>query len=99
MNSGTLLDVPLPRPLVSVALTAYKAERWLPQALNSVLAQRVDFPIEIVVSDDCSPDGVRAIANAYRQKHPDVVRILERDRNVGIQRNFYETFAMCRGKY
>jgi glycosyltransferase involved in cell wall biosynthesis len=99
MNSGTLQGVALPRPLVSVALTAYKAEQSLPQAIDSVLAQRISFPIEIIVSDDCSPDGVRAIAHAYRKKHPDVVHILERERNVGIQRNFYETFAMCRGKY
>jgi glycosyltransferase involved in cell wall biosynthesis len=86
-------------PLVSVAITAYKAEHTLPHAIESVLAQRITFPIEIIVSDDCSPDGVGSIARAYQQKYPEIVRLLERGRNVGMQLNYCETFAVCRGKY
>jgi glycosyltransferase involved in cell wall biosynthesis len=99
MGSRTLQVAVPSLPTVSVALTAYKAERTLPQAIDSILAQRTDFPIEIIVSDDCSPDGVGAIAKAYQNRHPHIVRILARERNVGMQRNYYETFAMCRGRY
>ena len=99
MDSRALQGEAAPLPLVSVAMTAYKAERSLPHAIDSVLAQRINFSIEIIVSDDCSPDGSGAIARAYQQRHPHIVRILERERNVGMQRNYYETFAMCRGKY
>jgi glycosyltransferase involved in cell wall biosynthesis len=88
-----------PAPLVSVAVTAYNSAPWLPRALDSILAQRTDFPIEIVIGDDCSKDDTIAVANSYRERHPDRIRILERDRNIGIQRNYFETFEQCRGKY
>ena len=43
------------RPLVSVLLIAYRQEDLVAAALNSILAQ--DYtPLEILVSDDCSPD-------------------------------------------
>jgi glycosyltransferase involved in cell wall biosynthesis len=60
--------------MVSVALTAYKAERSLPKAIDSILAQRISLPLEIIVSDDCSPDRAGEIARAYQQRHPRIVR-------------------------
>lgn len=88
-----------PVPLVSVCITAFNSERWLARALDSVLMQRTSFPIEVVVGDDCSTDGTVAVANAYRERNPHLIRVLERSANVGMQRNYYETFERCRGKY
>jgi len=86
-------------PLVSVCVTAYNSEKWLARALDSVLMQRTSFPIEIVVGDDCSRDGTAAIAIAYRERDPELIRVLEHSENVGMQRNYYETFEQCRGRY
>lgn len=90
---------PGPHPLVSVAMTAYNSAKWLPRALDSVLAQQTDFPIEIVIGDDCSKDDTVAVARSYVDRHPHIIRLLERTANAGIQRNYYDTFAQCRGKY
>lgn len=86
-------------PLVSVAMTAYNSEKWLARALDSVLMQQTEFPVEVVVGDDCSTDGTVAVARSYRQRHPEMIRVLEREKNLGIQRNYYGTFEHCRGKY
>src|SRR5258705_4062758 len=86
-------------PLVSVAITTYNLEKWLPRALDSALMQRRTFPIEIVIGDDASTDGTLKIASAYRDKHPDIIRVIERATNVGVQRNTPETLGACRGKY
>lgn len=88
-----------PTPTVSVSITAFNAEKWLPRALGSVLRQRIDFPIEIVIADDCSQDSTLHIARSYREQHPSLIRVLERSRNLGIQRNTCETLNQCRGKY
>jgi glycosyltransferase involved in cell wall biosynthesis len=85
--------------LVSVAITAFNSAEWLSRALDSVLKQRTNFPIEIVLGDDCSKDATMSIALRYREQHPNVIRVLERDKNLGIQRNYYETFEQCRGKF
>lgn len=88
-----------PAPLVSVAMTAYNSEAWLSRALDSVLRQQTPFAIEIVIGDDCSKDKTVAVARSYAERHPDVIRVLERAKNLGMQRNFYDTFENCRGKY
>jgi glycosyltransferase involved in cell wall biosynthesis len=93
------VSAPVIGPLVSVAITSYNSARWLPRALESVLDQRTDFPIEIVIGDDCSQDETVQVARSYQEKRPGLVRVLERGVNVGTQRNYYGTFEECRGKY
>jgi glycosyltransferase involved in cell wall biosynthesis len=87
------------RPLVSVSMTTFNLEATLPRALDSVLMQKTTFPIEIVISDDASTDGTLLVARAYREKHPSMIRLIEREKNVGIQRNTYDTLDQCRGRY
>jgi len=86
-------------PLVSVAITAFNSEKWIARALDSVLLQQAYFPIEIIIGDDCSTDGTAAVARSYRDSSPHLIRLLEPSRNLGMQRNYYETFEACRGKY
>lgn len=86
-------------PLVSVAITSFNSAQWISRAIDSILKQRIEFPIEIVVGDDCSKDETVRVAQTYRERHPTVVKILERRANIGIQRNYYETFEKCSGKY
>lgn len=84
---------------VSVCVITYNHERYLAQALDSVLAQRVDFPYEIVVAEDCSTDGTRRVVEDYARRYPGVVRPVLHERNVGVQQNFLDAFGLCRGEY
>lgn len=86
-------------PMVSVAITAYNAEQWLSQTLDSILAQHTSFPVEIVISDDGSKDGTVALVRRYEQQYPNIVRVHDRGFNVGMQRNYYDAFDQCRGRY
>lgn len=86
-------------PLVSVSITSFNSEKWLPKALDSVLLQQTSFPIEVVIGDDCSSDRTIAVARSYQERNPQLIRVLERSKNLGMQHNYYETFEQCRGKY
>ncbi|MGI4852950.1 MAG: glycosyltransferase family 2 protein [Janthinobacterium lividum] len=86
-------------PLVSVAITAYHSAAWLPRAIESALRQQAGFPIEIVIGDDCSADDTARILQDYQQRYPSVVRVLQRTERLGMQRNFYDVFEQCQGKY
>jgi glycosyltransferase involved in cell wall biosynthesis len=90
---------PLESMVVSVTITAYNSEQWLATALDSALSQKTTFPFEIIVADDCSSDGTVAIARSYQERYPQIVRVLQRPTKLGMQRNYYETFESCRGKY
>lgn len=89
----------LPTPLVTVVVTTYNQERYIAQALDSVLAQQTDFPFEIYITEDCSTDGTRDILRQYAAHWPDVIRLNLRSENVGISRNWYEGLCAARGEY
>src|SRR5687768_12713503 len=84
---------------ISVAMLAYNHERFLAQALESALAQQTRFPFEIVLSEDCSSDRTREIAWQYAQAHPDRIRLLLSEKNLGLTRNTARTLDACRGEY
>jgi glycosyltransferase involved in cell wall biosynthesis len=86
-------------PLVSVSISAYNLERLLPRALDSVLMQEMPFPVEVIVGDDCSTDGTLKVAQEYARRHPELIQVMSRSKNVGIQRNTDEILERCRGKY
>ena len=87
------------KPLVSVCVTAYNHAPYIAQALESILAQRTSFGVEIVVGDDCSGDGTAEIVSHYVAQYPDRVRLITDERNVGMRANYRRVVEACRGEY
>lgn len=83
----------------SVAIITYNHERYVARALDGVLAQRTDFPVEAVVRDDRSPDRTGEIVRGYAERHPDRVRSLPADENLGPIPNLARVIAACTGEY
>ena len=52
---------------LSVMLITYNHEPFIAQALESILAQRVNFDYEIVVGEDCSTDRTRDDSHGFSQ--------------------------------
>jgi glycosyltransferase involved in cell wall biosynthesis len=80
-------------PLVSVVVPVYNGERFLGEALDSVLAQDYE-PLELIVIDDGSTDGSATVAESrglrvLKQKNQGVAAA----RNAGLQRCAGELIA------
>jgi glycosyltransferase involved in cell wall biosynthesis len=86
-------------PKVSVLILTYNHEKFIAQTLESALDQSVDFPYEILVSDDYSTDATRQILTHYQQQHPDKIRLLLNEQNLGMHQNFCQAFFACTGQY
>ena len=86
-------------PLVSVIVVTYRQEDTLGRTLDSILAQRTDFPIEILVSDDCSPDGTPSVGEKYARRYPGIVKFHSNPHNLGVQGNYFGALRRARGKY
>lgn len=84
---------------LSVLMITYNHEKYLAQALDSVLMQQVDFPYEIVVGEDGSTDKTPEIVRAYQRRFPEKIRVVNSDTNVGMHQNFIRTYRACRGDY
>ena len=86
-------------PLVSVKMITYNHEPYIAQAIEGVLMQETDFPIELVIGEDCSTDRTRAIVFDYQKKYPEIIRVITSDKNVGANKNNKRTIKACHGKY
>ena len=59
--------------LLSVVVITYNHERFIRKALDSILMQHTNFSFEILVGEDCSPDGTRAVLKEYKEKQKKIV--------------------------
>ena len=85
--------------MVTVCVTTYNHARWVAQALESILAQRTSFEVEVIVGDDCSTDSTVDVCRAYVERYPGRVRLLEAERNMGMRANYRRTIEAARGEY
>jgi glycosyltransferase involved in cell wall biosynthesis len=92
---------------VSVVVPTFQHAPYVRQAVESVLAQRTSFPVQILIGEDGSTDGTQEICEELRRSHPDRVRVLSHGhleklvlngRQVG-RVNLVETLRQCTGRY
>ena len=77
----------------------YNHERYIRAALDSIVEQQTTFALEVVIGEDCSTDGTRAILLEYQARHPALIRLLLHEHNLGVSHNWETTVRACRGKY
>jgi glycosyltransferase involved in cell wall biosynthesis len=65
---------------VSVSMITYNHEKFIAQAVDSVLAQKTDFDYEILIGEDDSSDRTREIVKAYKEEYPEKIRLFLNDR-------------------
>ena len=83
----------MPHPLVSVIIPGFNAERWLREAIDSVLTQT--YPeIEIIVIDDGSTDSSLEILKSYGER---IIWRTGANKGGNYARNF--GFTLAQGKY
>jgi glycosyltransferase involved in cell wall biosynthesis len=85
-------------PLVSVVIACHQGEAFLPQTLDSVLAQ-THSRLEIVAVDDASSDGSGDVLDAYAREHPDRFVVIHRGTNEGPCRARRIGFERASGEF
>jgi glycosyltransferase involved in cell wall biosynthesis len=85
---------------VTVLLTTYNHEKYIGQALDSVLMQKTGFDFEILVLEDCSTDRTQDILREYQIRHPHKIRLRLAARNdCHSSRPFAEAFRAISSPY
>ncbi len=84
-------------PLVSIGLAVYNGERYLEEAIGSILAQSYRN-LELIISDNASTDTTEAICRRFVANDPRV-RYYRNATNIGGANNENLTFTYARGKY
>jgi|GEM_PF-1200737 len=89
------------KPLVSVVCITYQHQGYIEHAINGFLMQETTFPFEIIIRDDASTDGTKAIIEEYVKKYPNIIKpILESENQYskGIKATM-AAIPLAQGKY
>lgn len=84
-------------PLVSVIMPAYNAERFIGEAINSVILQTMS-DWELIVIDDCSTDGSYSIVQNLAQADSRII-VLQNNMNSGVAKTRNRGIGLARGRY
>jgi glycosyltransferase involved in cell wall biosynthesis len=84
---------------VSVVVVTYNHAPFIDAALRSVLDQTAGFDFEVIVSEDRSTDATRDIVLAWREQHPERIRLLLSDRNLRSNEVVARGFRAATGEY
>lgn len=85
------------KPIISVIMAAYNAEKYISECIESVLNQTLrDF--EFVIIDDGSSDNTYDIIKKYSEKD-ERIKLIKNSKNFGLVRSINVGLEQAKGKY
>lgn len=87
--------------IVSVVMITYAHEKFIRQAVEGILMQNCNFEVELIISNDCSPDQTDDILQDILKNHPKAswIKYTRHSQNLGMMPNFLWSMQQTRGKY
>lgn len=87
------------KPLLSICIPTYNRCDYLEKCLGSIVSQKefLDGEVEIVISDNASPDNTQAFCEEYAAKYPGI-KYYRNDTNI-IDYNFPLVLGRANGTY
>lgn len=82
---------------LSLGMPVYNGEKWLGAAVASLLGQSVE-QLEVIISDNASTDGTRAVAEGMAAADRRI-RYVRNPTNIGVLANYDRVFALSRAPY
>lgn len=86
-------------PAITIGIVCYNYGKYVARAIDSVLAQKLNVPFELLIADDASTDNSREIVATYAEKHPGNIRLILNEKNQGPVYCAWELIKDARGKY
>lgn len=84
---------------IDVVMVTYNQEKYIAQAIESVLIQKTNFSFRLLIGEDCSTDNTGMICQEYEKKFPDKIKLILHDKNQGLLKNYKSVFDVCSAKY
>jgi len=80
-------------------MITYNHEKYISQAIDSVLTQKTNFDFQLIIGEDCSQDKTREIVINYQKKYPQIIRLLLANKNQGMMANWIKTLQVAKSQY
>ena len=86
---------------VSIVVLTYNQENFIENNLRNIFSQKVNFPIELILSNDNSTDNTDAVIQRVIKDLPDHIKLVYTNHleNLGSTPNFYDALKKVTGDY
>lgn len=84
--------------VLTISIAAYNVEKFIKQAIDSLIDERIIGDLEIIVVNDGSSDNTLAIAKEYERKYPNSFIIIDKE-NGGYGSTINNSLKIASGKY
>ncbi|MGL4865415.1 MAG: glycosyltransferase [Cetobacterium sp.] len=84
---------------ITVIVLTYNHEKFIKKALDSILEQETQYDFEVLIGDDCSPDGTVKEIKKYVEDYSNKIHLVLRERNIGARNNFLDLLLKAKGEY
>ena len=74
-------------PELTIGIPTYNGQMFLSEVLENVIREAKGKNVEVLVMDNASVDRTSEIAMDYQSRHPEIVRYVRNDKNVGFDGN------------
>ena len=84
----------------SIISAVYNAEKYLEDAIQSILTQDIGFEdsVELILVDDGSPDSSGSICDFWQKKYPDNIKVIHKE-NGGVSSARNAGIAVAEGRF
>ena len=94
--------------IVTVAVLSYDHEKWLRKCIENICSQKTEYGFRVLVHDDCSKDGSKAVIEELHKKYPDKIvpiyqEVNQYSQGINIVQNYIipaldtKYYAVCEG--
>lgn len=88
----------MPLPKISICIPTFEGAPYLNHLLSTLSTEKNISEIEIVISDNASPDNTEEVVNNYRIKLPNL-KYIKNITNIGFRKNLFNSIQHATGEY
>lgn len=84
---------------LTIIVPTYNKQKYLVEALDSILMQKTEFNYKILIIDDFSTDKSINIIRNYSKKHPDKIDFFQNSKNLGLLSTILKGYELTKTPY
>lgn len=85
--------------MLDIIMPTYNHEKYISQAIESVLMQECSFEYRLIIGEDCSTDRTLEICQRFADANPDRILLIKQASNSGMANNYKALFKASTAKY
>lgn len=80
---------------VAIWMVTYNQEKYIQKSIESIMSQRTNFPIKLLIGEDSSTDRTKEICEEISEKYKNKIELFSHNKNKGPNENAIYIYNKC----